>query len=185
MQNFKAGLIGLVIGALVTVLAFHIKLPSGDVVQDPSPEYQPAPEERLADESLVLEKVVTIASKPATVVIAGEKYTKKREATITVQSPVASCPDVALSVDVVENDKGVSRLVASSPTGHVLVGTDRLNLVLPRVPESKWLAGGGLDRGKPAIAFGKEIAPNVLALGAISGTSKSDLSGSIFVLWMF
>lgn len=177
MKELKFSLIGAAVGAISTALFFGINT---DI---PEKEFLPAPEVRQVDQSLVLEKAIASAPVPRMATPKGSKVTRQQTVTVRPASAPAECPDVEVDLDTVTDKEGVTRVVASSPNGLILSGKD--TLILPSQNKNAWLAGGGIVGGKPAIAFGKEISPNLVGIGAVSGTSRKDIAVSAMIMWKF
>ena len=131
-----------------------------------------APEVRLSDGDLMLERKPGTARKVTTI---PKGTTREREISVSVSSSVAGCPACEVALTLVREKTGAHRVIASSSTGLILTGLDvpvDVAFVRPRGP---WIAGalGGKVLGETAAGLfvGRDVGP--LWLGVDVGATES------------
>lgn len=145
--------------------------------QEVAVDYVPAPAAKHSDGSVTLEKQV--ASAPVRKTAAPGKVTRQ----VAVQIRPTDCASVTAYVDLSKTDDGATRVTVKADGGEATGGTDTLI-----IPDSRtigrYMAGGGIVGGKPAIAIGYS-KNNLTYIGAVSGTSRRDLSFSALLMIEF
>jgi hypothetical protein len=101
----------------------------------------PRPEVRQADASLVLERKPTDQPGPVPQDLPrGSRETRRVE--VTIQPDAPDCPPVGVRLSVIRDVDGGSRVIASSPDGHVIRGVDvPIDARGLRIAPQPWAAG--------------------------------------------
>lgn len=135
-----------------------------------------APEQRLDDGALVLERDAKADAPGASSVPKGTKT--ERKVRVTVQPDAEGCPACTVDLSLVREPGGAHRVIASSPTGQVISGIDvPVGPTIFHKPQL-WAAGvsygindetwgGWLDRDVGPFRIGGEALQ--LESGAIGG----------------
>lgn len=108
-----------------------------------------APEQRQADDSLVLAKVPDRNAKPAHKIPKGTKLERTTTVTVTPTAgptPDGKCPDVTVDLSLVRNPDHTRRVIASSPDGRITKGIDiPVEDAEPPPKEKLWAVGVTMD----------------------------------------
>ena len=106
----------------------------------------PAPAQRQADGSLILERRPDLQARPRQKIPPGKKLERVAQVTVQPDAPAPAagkpCPPVTIDLSLVRDPDGAHRVMASSPDGQVVGGLDipvAPTLIPP--PEKRWAAG--------------------------------------------
>lgn len=113
---------------------------------DGKPPETPAPAQRQADNSLLLERRPDPAARPRQQIPPGAKVVRIAQATVQPNTPAPAagqpCPPVTVDMSLIRDQDGAKRVLASSPDGQVVGGLDiPVEPAQAPKPPHRWAAG--------------------------------------------
>lgn len=163
--SFRALAIGSLAASTFLVwiwFAYWVMRPEAKVMEPPAPEV------RQADGSLVLERKLDPAAKPAKKIPAGAKVERLVSIKVKPNPPAANpaqptsaadCPEAQVDLSLVKMPDETRRVIASSPNGAIVGGLDVPVEPTMAPPSRKWAAGLSWDPVKqaPGIWLDRDI----------------------------
>lgn len=111
--------------------------------QQPEP---PAPEQRQADTSLILERRPEPTAKPKQRIPRAARVERITQVTVQPDTPAPAagqpCPPITVDMTLIREPDGARRVIASSPDGQVISGLDiPVEQIAITQPPRRWAAG--------------------------------------------
>lgn len=145
----------------------------------------PAPEVRQADGSIILKREPGKPKLPN--IPGGSKVTRHASVTVRPEQPEAApagcpvCPDVQVMLTTIERPDGSKRVIAESPNGEIIAGTDIPLEAATKADIKLWSAGGyysPLDNGFGGFVQ-RDVGP--FTVGGMAGVADRKADVRAFV----